>query len=590
MIHRWFRAERVVVLVSVVAFGLAAASCAPDPVEPLPVGPTNGWEVFQPRPVGYDLRAVWGDAPSRIWAVGARGVIVHWDGRDVREVDSPTRVGLTSIVARTADDIYAAGGDLVLHYDGRTWDIYDRFPDQTVRQLCLLDDGRLFLVGSMGLMVREADGWRTLDGPGMNSRVVWRGPDGRLRVGEGGTIWRLSGDLATVERQFDGVSVHLGSGRYVAVGTDDYDRVYRLEDGTWVEDEVGLLWSLHALVDQGGLITSTNGGISAGGVRIWTNDSGRWVYGLSACGDNGLLACGYGGTLMHTPSAASDGSAVWNESAETLGYRHANAFCGTGCDDIWMAEWYSRVLHFDGQLWECIFTDLRGDLPVDDIQTFDDGWVAATDNHRIVLRDPDGIWSLLPEPGPGLLTFLAVAADDVFASSYDGVYHWDGAVWTLHDLGDARARALAITVAREVYALVVGAATTLQRWDGAEFAVVQAVPGVSGHVLEASRVDETLWIVGHTDGETRRSRIYRFRDGALAEVTGGRMFAAHPAQLTELRPDDLFLLLDDQVWRYCDGVWSRESGLPWGESLDVIWSHPDCGVFVNGHPTFFKAY
>ena len=59
--------------------------------------------------------------------------------------------------------------------------------------------------------------------------------------------------------------------------------------------------------------------------------------------------------------------------------------------------------------------------------------------------------------------------------------------------------------------------------------------------------------------------------------------------MTELRRDDLFVLTSTQLWRCRGGDWSRESGLP-VEDFTTIWSHPDCGVFVEGHPTFFKAF
>lgn len=577
----------LLVIVTVV-LALGVTGCSPDPVAPLPIGATDGWELFHPRPVGYDLNSVWGATASQVWAVGAHGVIVHWDGRSVRRVDSPTSVELESVVARGFNDAYAAGGDVVLHYDGRTWEVWDRIAGAHLRQLHLDPDGRLLLVGSEGLLVREGDSWRAIDGPSENSAAVWTGPDGLTRVGDGLTIWRVIGGQATPELQLANGQVVSGDGGIAVVEGDDIDHLYRLgHDGVWRAEFFH--YRIRAAIDGGCSIFADNGGIQACGQEIWDNAHGRWIDALAWCGDGGLLACGYGGTLLYTANSSAP-EPTWNEASESIGFRHANAFSGRGCDDIWAAEWYGRVLHYDGQQWWREQAPLLADEPVTSIWALDDGWVAVADWRDIALRRPDGQWTRIAGPGGQILAMLALAHDDVLASTFSGIHRWDGGAWSTIELGDRRARDLAVTPSGVVYALVVDDATTLRRVDGHDTVIVATLPGLSGQVLEASRACEDVWIASHDYAASRQTLIHRFREGAVVEVAAAQGFAARPVHLTELRCDDLFVLADDRVWRYLDGAWSLQTGLPASEDYDAIWSHPDCGVFVQGHPTYFKAY
>jgi hypothetical protein len=68
------------------------------------------------------LRDIWGTAPDNVYAVGGKGLIVHYDGTVWTQVESGTTAYLTAIWGSGADDIYAVGnGGTVLHFDGATW-------------------------------------------------------------------------------------------------------------------------------------------------------------------------------------------------------------------------------------------------------------------------------------------------------------------------------------------------------------------------------------------------------------------------------------------------------------------------------------
>ncbi len=71
------------------------------------------------------LFAVWGTSPSDVYAVGASGRILHYDGnvgQNWVSVASGTTESLLAVWGTNASDILAAGTNgAVVHYDGTTW-------------------------------------------------------------------------------------------------------------------------------------------------------------------------------------------------------------------------------------------------------------------------------------------------------------------------------------------------------------------------------------------------------------------------------------------------------------------------------------
>ncbi|MDO9695228.1 MAG: hypothetical protein Q7W56_10875 [Candidatus Latescibacteria bacterium] len=570
---------------------LLAPGCAPDTLDPTPFGPADGWRVFHPLPGGYDLFAVWGASFDNVWAVGSYGHIVHWNGETVTDVDSPVDVRLGTLDAWAPDDIYAAGEEYLLHFDGHAWRIEDRFPGEAILDLHCAAGGRLHVVGSFGLRIRDDDDWRTVAGPRSSSTTVWAAEDGGIRVGDSNRIWLVDGWSATAEQDLDFGGIQHGDGRFLwSEGLNNIAKVHRhdTQDG-WVA-EPGSWSSLRTVLDMDDLVWTSNSGIGLRDTtdsQIWTNDSGRWIYGLDRCGADGLLACGYGGTLM--AGTRGDGGFDWNESALELGFRHLNALDGTGCGDIWAGEWWGRVLHYDGTAWICEYANLPNDRSVSGIQALADGWVLARGGDRISLRDPAGGWLGIPSPGAGLNHAFAVTPDSIFASTNAGLMIWNGSTWRDGGLPAGIDYGLAATASGELYGLVSDGVLSLRRWNGATFDTVAEFPGLADTKLCASRSGETLWIGGYVAGSPARTAIYRYESGDLRRVSDGVMLPSWLLGMTELRSDDLFVLTAEQIWRYRDGAWSRETGLP-VEEYTTIWSHPDCGVFVEGHPTFFKEF
>lgn len=78
--------------------------------------------VEAPATYGVQLFKVWGSAADDVFIVGGGGVILHWDGAELTEMESGTRAQLLTVHGRGPDDVWAVGiSTAILHYDGTAW-------------------------------------------------------------------------------------------------------------------------------------------------------------------------------------------------------------------------------------------------------------------------------------------------------------------------------------------------------------------------------------------------------------------------------------------------------------------------------------
>jgi hypothetical protein len=90
----------------------------------------SGWGIWRwdgtawslPVTAWTNLKSIWGTAEDDVWAVGAGGVILHYDGTAWTQQTSPTTSTLYDVWAGAADDAWAVGPSYqLLHWDGQSW-------------------------------------------------------------------------------------------------------------------------------------------------------------------------------------------------------------------------------------------------------------------------------------------------------------------------------------------------------------------------------------------------------------------------------------------------------------------------------------
>lgn len=73
------------------------------------------------QPSAHAPKAIWGAAPSDVWAVGQD--IAHWDGVSWTPSLDPVEGELNAVWGSATNDVWAVGqGGTLLHFDGTTWD------------------------------------------------------------------------------------------------------------------------------------------------------------------------------------------------------------------------------------------------------------------------------------------------------------------------------------------------------------------------------------------------------------------------------------------------------------------------------------
>ena len=82
----------------------------------------ENWRWRNPLPQGNSLYSVWGSGTNNVWAVGASGTILHWDGSAWTSALSGTTNHLIGVWGSGASDVWAvADSGAILHWDGSAW-------------------------------------------------------------------------------------------------------------------------------------------------------------------------------------------------------------------------------------------------------------------------------------------------------------------------------------------------------------------------------------------------------------------------------------------------------------------------------------
>jgi len=79
----------------------------------------GSWAAETTPPITY-LASVWGSGAQDVWAVGAKGQILHYDGISWSASTSGTGTALSGVGGSSSKDVWAVGG-AILHWAGSGW-------------------------------------------------------------------------------------------------------------------------------------------------------------------------------------------------------------------------------------------------------------------------------------------------------------------------------------------------------------------------------------------------------------------------------------------------------------------------------------
>ncbi len=71
-----------------------------------------------------NLNAVWGSSAAAVWAGGELGTLLLFDGSKWEAKATPNNLTVYAIAGNAANDVFAAAGAQLWHYDGASWEIW----------------------------------------------------------------------------------------------------------------------------------------------------------------------------------------------------------------------------------------------------------------------------------------------------------------------------------------------------------------------------------------------------------------------------------------------------------------------------------
>ena len=148
------------------------------------------------------LYGVWSDPTSNeVFAVGALGTIVHYDGNTWQEMDSDMGGNFFGVWGFSNSDVYAVGSyGHIYRYDGSSWLLMDSPTAGPWRAIWGSSPSDIYVVGELGT-IQHYDGnvWNPVNlGITTNLRGVWGSSASDIFVvGYDGAIWHFDGNVWT---------------------------------------------------------------------------------------------------------------------------------------------------------------------------------------------------------------------------------------------------------------------------------------------------------------------------------------------------------------------------------------------------------
>ncbi len=159
------------------------------------------------------------------------------------------------------------------------------------------------------------------------------------------------------------------------------------------------------------------------------------------------LANGFGdGEATSVPMALHWNGSSWTDvDVPRVANRHheLNDLVAISDDDVWAVGDYRNIggtfrgvtYHWDGQEWSHVYSPIEevSQSGLEDIAATgpDDVWAIGGGDSGVILMHWDGTqWSLAEPPPDSGGSLIAVGPNDLWASGWNGFWHWDGASWT----------------------------------------------------------------------------------------------------------------------------------------------------------------
>ncbi len=118
-------------------------------------GTESAWSAMDNGGLRADLQAVSGTALNDVWAVGADGVAVHWDGAAWTQVDTGVDVTLWGVFAAASDAVFVVGNNgIALRWNGTAFESLPTGVDNNLYAVHGVSGSNVWAVGNRGATIQ----------------------------------------------------------------------------------------------------------------------------------------------------------------------------------------------------------------------------------------------------------------------------------------------------------------------------------------------------------------------------------------------------------------------------------------------------
>ncbi len=470
-------------------------------------------------PLTHNLYGLWGSSPTDFYAVGGSGTIIRFDGNAWKPSFSGTTESLRAVAGNSSGLVVVVGsGGTILRQDGVGWTIMNSNTTEDLTGVWVSEENTAFAVGNRGIIL-YLDGvdWSALDSTTSEPLTdVWGvSPTDVFASGYAGTVLHYDGTRWSAMKpgkRDDYLSVWASSATDVYLGGTT---PIHFDGNTWT----GLDRSLH---DLWGSAPNDVFGVGLQG-QIEHFDGSNWVslqsrgpslYAVWGFSSTNVFAVGASGTIMHFDG---DQWSLMNERAAAY-------------DDVWMDTENTAFLveALRGDIWRLEVQDPPR-LFSDDITRIHAIWGTSTSNifgvgqsSRIVHFN-GSLWQEMEANSAASLNDVwGDAPSNVYAVGHGGtVLHFNGIEWTLMQTPTTEnLRSLGTTATGELCA--VGTSGTIICLENNAWVADPLGQSDSLSAITGSKTGETFVI-------TSRGKVFSRTESRWLEQLGAGLYKTMPS-------------------------------------------------------------
>lgn len=314
------------------------------------------WEWLNPLPQGNNLYGVWVNTPSDVFAVGAAGTILHYDGSSWSSMTSGTSLSLYAVWGTSGAHVIAVGDQgTILRYDGSSWSSMASGTTAALNAVWGSAPHNVLAVGANGAILRyDGSSWSAMaSGTSKSLYGVWcSSATSAFAVGDTGIILRYNGSnwssmASPATTWLNGIWGSSDSNVF-AVGASGTILYYNgsgwsaMDSGTpeWLSGVWGKSDSDVFAVGDNGDILHYDG-------FCWgtmASPSNAWLNAVNGSADGNVFTVGLSGEIL-----AFDGG-TWSSMASPT-TTWLNAVWGSSGSDVFAVGNSGAILHYEGNTW-----------------------------------------------------------------------------------------------------------------------------------------------------------------------------------------------------------------------------------------------